>query len=104
MRLLYEVDSDNSGSESNNDEDSLYDLQAGYRSKTAGLIYRRLITEGVFETNKCRVNFRYISEEWYRLLGFPLVIGGFGKVLMPGRKRKKASICDKALRRLQLER
>jgi hypothetical protein len=103
-RLLYEVDSDDSGSESDDDEDSLYDLQAGYGSKTAGLIYGRLITEGVFETNECRVNFRYISEEWHWLLGFPSVMGGFGEVFTLGCKRKKASVCDKVLRRLQLER
>ena len=103
-RLLHEVDSDDSGSESDDDEDSPYDLQAGHGSKTAGLIYGRLITEGAFETNERRVNFRYISEEWHRLLGFPSAMGGFGEVLTPGRKRKKASVCDEALRKLQLER
>jgi hypothetical protein len=103
-RLLHEVDSDNSGSESDSDEDSPYDLQAGHGSKTAGLIYGRLVTEGAFETNERRVNFRYISEEWHRLLGFPSAMGGFGEVLTPGRKRKNASICDEALRKLQLER
>ncbi|KLP03469.1 Uncharacterized protein Y057_10530 [Fusarium fujikuroi] len=103
-RLLHEVDSDDSGSESDSDEDSPYDLQAGHGSKTAGLIYGRLVTEGAFETNERRVNFRYISEEWHRLLGFPSAIGGFGGVLTPGRKRKNASICDEALRKLQLER
>ncbi|EXK77434.1 hypothetical protein FOQG_17854 [Fusarium oxysporum f. sp. raphani 54005] len=103
-RLLHEVDSDDSGSESDSDEDSPYDLQAGHGSKTAGLIYGRLVTEGAFETNERRVNFRYISEEWHRLLGFPSAMGGFGEVLTPGRKRKNASICDEALRKLQLER
>ncbi|KAG7416705.1 hypothetical protein Forpi1262_v016777 [Fusarium oxysporum f. sp. raphani] len=103
-RLLHEVDSDNSGSESDSDEDSPYDLQAGHGSKTAGLIYGRLVTEGAFEMNERRVNFRYISEEWHRLLGFPSAMGGFGEVLTPGRKRKNASICDEALRKLQLER
>ncbi|SCV54281.1 uncharacterized protein FFFS_11157 [Fusarium fujikuroi] len=95
---------DDSGSESDSDEDSLYDLQAGHGSKTAGLIYGRLVTEGAFETNERRVNFRYISEEWHRLLGFLSAIGGFGGVLTPGRKRKNVSICDEALRKLQLER
>ncbi|WKT53675.1 hypothetical protein QSH57_004259 [Fusarium oxysporum f. sp. vasinfectum] len=103
-RLLHEVDSDDSGSESDSDEDSPYDLQAGHGSKTAGLIYGRLVTEGAFETNERRVNFRYISEEWHRLLGFPSAMGGFGEVLTPGRKRKNASICDEALRKLQLGR
>ncbi|PNP51111.1 hypothetical protein FNYG_15921 [Fusarium nygamai] len=103
-RLLHKVDSDDSGSESDSDEDSPYDLQAGHGSKTAGLIYGRLVTEGAFETNERRVNFRYISEEWHRLLGFPSAMGGFGGVLTPGRKRKNASICDEALRKLQLER
>jgi hypothetical protein len=97
------MDSDDSGSESD-DEDSLYELQAGHGSKTAGLIYRRLVTEGAFETNEHRVSFRYISKEWYRLLGFLSTIGEFDGVLTSGRKRKNVSIYDETLRKLQLER
>ncbi|KAH7247622.1 P-loop containing nucleoside triphosphate hydrolase protein [Fusarium redolens] len=103
-RLLHEMDSDDSGSESDDDEDSLYDLQAGHGSKTARLIYRRLVTEGAFETNERRVSFRYISKEWHRLLGFLPTIGGFDGVLTSGRKRKNVSIYDETLRKLQLER
>ncbi|KAH6960101.1 hypothetical protein BKA56DRAFT_447470, partial [Ilyonectria sp. MPI-CAGE-AT-0026] len=52
------------------DEDSPWDIQAGHGSLIAGLVYGRLITEGCFETNERRVNFRFISQEWHRLLGF----------------------------------
>ncbi|KAM6513757.1 hypothetical protein FALCPG4_014975 [Fusarium falciforme] len=103
-RLLREADSDDSDSDSDDDGDSPYDLQAGHGSKIAGLIYGRLVTEGAFETNERRVNFRYISEEWHRLLGFPSAMGGFGEVLKPGRKRKNASIHHEALQELQLKR
>lgn len=51
------------GSKSDNegDKDSLWDIQAGHGSLITGLVYSRLITEGYFETNKRRINFRFIS-------------------------------------------
>lgn len=94
-------DSDSGGED---DGDSLYDLQAGHGSRTAGLIYGRLVTEGAFETNERRVHFRYISEEWHRLLRFRLAMSRFCEVLQPGRKRKHASIHDEAVRDLRLRR
>ncbi|KAK1613478.1 hypothetical protein BDP81DRAFT_401270 [Colletotrichum phormii] len=81
-KLLCEVDSDHSGSESDDDDED---------------------SRG-FETNERRVRFRQISEEWHRLLGFPSALGGFGLALTPGRKRKTASMYDEALRALQLAR
>ncbi|KAL6407515.1 hypothetical protein AUP68_08533 [Ilyonectria robusta] len=52
-----------SSSDDEGDEDSPWDIQAGHRSLIAGLVYGRLITEGCFETNERRVNFRFISQE-----------------------------------------
>jgi RecQ family ATP-dependent DNA helicase len=86
------------------DDSSPWDRQAGHESLTAGLVYGRLIMEGSFETNERRLNFRHISEEWHRLLGFPSATSGFGDVLRPGRKRKSPSVHHEALRELQLAR
>jgi superfamily II DNA helicase RecQ len=93
-----------SDSDSEVEQDSPWDAQACHGSLTAGLVYGRLITEGCFETNERRVNFRFISEEWHRLLGFPSAINGFGDVLIPGRKRKTPSLHYEAMRNLQLRR
>jgi len=105
--LLGEAD-EGYGSENDSDseaeQDSPWDTQACHRSLTAGLIYGRLITEGCFETNERRVNFRFISEEWHKLLGFPSAISGFGDVLIPGRKRKTPSLHYEAMKNLQLRR
>ncbi|KAK2926802.1 hypothetical protein FoTM2_013672 [Fusarium oxysporum f. sp. vasinfectum] len=71
--LIGEVDEGyGSDSDSELEQDSIWDAQACHGSLTAGLVYGRLITEGCFETNERRVNFRFISEEWHRLLGFPV--------------------------------
>ncbi|KAL6407509.1 uncharacterized protein AUP68_10341 [Ilyonectria robusta] len=91
-----------SSSDDEGDEDSPWDIQAGHRSLIAGLVYGRLITEGCFETNERRVNFRFISQEWHRLLGFPSAVQGFGDVLKPGRKRKNPSLYYEAMQELQL--
>lgn len=91
------------GSESDGEDkedSSSWDKQAGHVSLTAGLVYGRLITEGSFETNERRLNFRHISEEWHRLLGFPSAMNGPGGVLRPGHKRKNPSIHHEALREL----
>jgi superfamily II DNA helicase RecQ len=105
--LISEADegygSDND-SDSDIERDSPWDSQACHTSLTAGLIYGRLITEGCFETNERRVNFRFISEEWHRLLGFPSALDGFGDVLIPGRKRKTPSLHYEVMRNLQLRR
>ncbi|KAF5227551.1 hypothetical protein FANTH_14744 [Fusarium anthophilum] len=93
-----------SDSDSDVEQDSIWDAQACHGSLTAGLVYGRLITEGCFETNERRVNFRFISEEWHRLLGFPSAINGFGELLTPGRKRKMPSLHYEAMRDLQLRR
>ncbi|CAM1507683.1 Fc.00g073240.m01.CDS01 [Cosmosporella sp. VM-42] len=94
-----------SGSDDDDEvEDSPWDIQAGHGSLIAGLVYGCLITEGSLETNERRVNFRMISEEWHRLLGFPSAIRGFGEILKPGRKRKNASFHHEAVRELQLRR
>ncbi|KAF4449204.1 hypothetical protein F53441_7480 [Fusarium austroafricanum] len=93
-----------SDSDSDVEQDSIWDAQACHGSLTAGLVYGRLITEGCFETNERRVNFWFISEEWHRLLGFPSAINGFGELLTPGRKRKTPSLHYKAMRTLQLRR
>jgi superfamily II DNA helicase RecQ len=95
------------GSESDGEDtedSSPWDTQAGHESLTAGLVYGRLIMEGSFETNERRLNFRHISEEWHRLLGFRSAMGVFGDVLRPGHKRKNPSIHHEALRELQLAR
>jgi hypothetical protein len=91
-----------SDSDSEMEQDNIWDIQACHTSLTADLIYGRLITEGCFETNERRINFRFISEEWHRLLGFPSVINGFRDVLMPGRKRKTPSLHYEAMKNLQL--
>ncbi|RMI97528.1 hypothetical protein CDV36_016208 [Fusarium kuroshium] len=93
-----------SDSDSEAEGDSPWDVQACHGSLTAGLVYGRLTTEGCFETNERRVNFRFISEEWHRLLGFPSATSGFGEVLRPGRKRKNPSLHHEAMRHLQLMR
>jgi superfamily II DNA helicase RecQ len=101
--LLRETDEGyGSDSDSEGEQDSIWDTQACHTSLTAGLVYGRLITEGCFETNERRLNFRFISEEWHRLLGFPSVINGFGDILMPGRKRKAPSLHYEAMKNLQL--
>ncbi|KFA70949.1 hypothetical protein S40288_10242 [Stachybotrys chartarum IBT 40288] len=86
------------------EDSSPWDRQAGHESLTAGLVYGRLIMEGSFETNERRLNFRHVSEEWHRLLGFPSATGGFGGVLRPGRKRKMPSVHYEALHEMQLAR
>lgn len=93
-----------SDSDSEVEQDNPWDAQACHGSLTAGLVYGRLITEGCFETNERRVNFRFISEEWHRLLGFPSAVNGFGEVLTPGRKRKTPSLHYESMRNLQLRR
>jgi hypothetical protein len=90
------------GSDSNSEaeEDNIWDVQASYGSLTAGLAYGRLITEGCFETNERRINFRFISEAWYRLLGFLSIVNRFGEILKLGQKQKMLSLHYKSIRSL----
>lgn len=74
-------DSDSNSDEDKGASDSPYDLQAGHTSRTASLIYGRLVMEGAFEMNDRRLHFRYISEEWHRLLSFLSAIRGFREIL-----------------------
>ncbi|EWY79399.1 hypothetical protein FOYG_17444 [Fusarium oxysporum NRRL 32931] len=78
-----------SDSDSDVEQDNIWDAQACHGSLTAGLVYGRLITEGCFETNERRVNFRFISEEWHRLFGFPSAVNGFGELLTRALRRWK---------------
>ncbi|KAH6986770.1 hypothetical protein EDB80DRAFT_690898 [Ilyonectria destructans] len=50
-----------SSSDDEGDKDSPWDIQAGHGFLITGLVYRQLITEGYFETNERRVNFRNSS-------------------------------------------
>ena len=97
-------DNRDSDSDGGGEDSSPWDMQAGHTSMTGGLVYGRLMTEGSFETNIRRVDCRFISEEWHRLLGFPSALSGFGEVLRPGRKRKNPSLHYEALQHLQLMR
>lgn len=100
--LMDKFNSDDSNSEGNND--SPWDLQAGHRSRVAGMIYGHLITEGAFETNERQVSFQHISEEWHRLLGFPSAAAGLGSILKPGHKQKNPSLHHEATKALQVQR
>jgi RecQ family ATP-dependent DNA helicase len=102
IHIMSEFDTDNS--DSDGEDDSPWDLQAGHGSRVAGLIYGRLITEGAFETNERRTHFRHVSEEWHRLLGFPSAMAGLGGILKPGRKRKSPSLHHEAMKNLQVRR
>lgn len=57
-KVLNDMDLDDSNSDEDEEAgDSPYDLQAGHTSRTAGLIYGRLVMEGAFETNDRRLHF-----------------------------------------------
>ena len=56
---------DMSERESEGEDDSLWDIQAAHTSKTAGMVYGWLLTEGIFETDERRGGFRQISEQWH---------------------------------------
>ena len=72
----------------NHKGDSVWDLQAGYGTRIAGLIYARLLSEGRFETKSQRERFRQVSQEWYQFLGFASNQAGFG--VKVGQKRKQS--------------
>lgn len=95
---------DGDGSDSEGEDDSPWDLQAGHGSAVAGMVYARLLTEGAFETNERRLQFRHISEEWHRLMGFRSAIGGLDASLKPGRKRRAPSLHHEAMRAAQVQR
>jgi superfamily II DNA helicase RecQ len=87
--------------EDNEEGDSPWDLQSGHGTHIAGNIYARLVTEGKFETISKREQFRTISQEWHRFLGFQEKQDTL--VSRVGKKRKR-SLWEKADREFQLER
>jgi hypothetical protein len=87
--------------EDNEEGDSPWDLQCGHSTHIAGNIYARLVTEGTFETMSKREQFRTISQEWHRFLGFPETQDTL--IQRIGKKRKR-SVWEKADREFQLER
>ncbi|KAF6793337.1 hypothetical protein CMUS01_16109 [Colletotrichum musicola] len=102
-KAMDELD-DGDGSDSEGEDDSPWDLQAGHGSAVAGMVYARLLTEGSFETNERRLQFRHISEEWHRLMGFRSAIGGLDAFLQPGRKRRRPSLHHEAMKAAQVQR
>ena len=87
--------------EDNEEGDSPWDLQSGHGTRIAGNIYARLVSEGKFETMSKREQFRAISEEWHRFLGFQEKRDALVKRV--GKKRKR-SAWEKADREFQLDR
>lgn len=56
--------------EDNTKGDSPWDLQSGHGTRITGMIYARLISEGLFENRSEKERFRQVSQEWHRFLGF----------------------------------
>jgi hypothetical protein len=54
------IDEDKGHSE---EVDKAFDLQAGYSSRIAGNIYRRILSEALFHTQVKRAAFRKVSTE-----------------------------------------
>lgn len=75
------------GDEDDDDiEDNPADLQAGHGTHVAGMIYARELQQGGFGTAARREQFRAISRQWHRFLGFGAEDwGGAG----PGMKRRR---------------
>jgi hypothetical protein len=65
-------------------DDDAADLQAGHGSHVAGMIYARELQQGLGGTARMREEFRNISHELHRLLGF-----GIDAKAQGGRKRKR---------------
>ena len=87
--------------EDNVEGDSPLDLQAGHGTHVAGMIYARLVSEGKFETMSQREQFRQVSQEWHRFLGFQDKQDTL--VIRIGKKRKR-SRWEMAHREMQLDR
>lgn len=51
-------------------DDSPADLQAGHGTHVAGMIYARALQQGGFGTAEKRDQFRMVSQQWHRFLGF----------------------------------
>lgn len=83
--------------------DSPWDGQGGHGSFTAGMIYGRLIFEAEYESMDIRAQFRAVSEEWHRFLGFPSSIGDTGPLTAP-RKHGAPAYWEKACAETGLER
>jgi hypothetical protein len=58
-----------------NIDDNVRDLQAGYGTHVAGMIYARGLQQGMSGTAARREQFRMISRQWHRFLGFGPRIG-----------------------------
>ena len=87
--------------EDNVEGDSPLDLQAGHGTHVAGMIYARLISEGKFETMSQREQFRQVSQEWHRFLGFQ---DKQDTLMVRIGKKRKRSRWEKAHREMQLDR
>ena len=51
-------------------EDNMWDVQTGHGTRIAGMIYARELQQGVFGTAQRREQFRGVSRQWHRFLGF----------------------------------
>ncbi|PWI64632.1 hypothetical protein PCL_09489 [Purpureocillium lilacinum] len=51
-------------------DDNPADLQAGHGTHVAGMIYARALQQGGFGTAEKRDQFRMVSQQWHRFLGF----------------------------------
>ena len=85
----------------NKEGNSAQDLQYGHGTYIAGNIYAQLITKGTFKTISKRKQFRTISQEWHRFLGFQETQD---TLIQRVRKKQKRSGQKKADRKFQLER
>lgn len=51
-------------------EDNMWDMQTGHGTRIAGMIYARELQQAVFGTAQRRDQFRTVSRQWHRFLGF----------------------------------
>lgn len=78
-------------------EDNILDLQAGHGMHVAGMVYARELQQGAFGTALRRDQFRTVSRQWHRFLGFGAEdwgLGGGGGGAGAGAKRGKADVFD----------
>lgn len=68
-------------------EDSPWDLQAGHGSLIAGLAYARMLLQSKDGTAAQRQQFRRISQQWHRFLGFGAADHDGTKAVGPKRRR-----------------
>lgn len=78
-------------------EDNILDLQAGHGTHVAGMVYARELQQGAFGTALRREQFRTVSRQWHRFLGFGAEDWGWGSgagVARAGTKRGKPDVFD----------